>query len=249
MRILSISQALEQRREAKYQEARAILEKLAEIHSIKQSPEIYYDKARKQINHSQKTMDSKNFSSVIRKLDNFLFDRGIITSYAFRKGRNVPPLENNLKRLRLRRSSSLLERWCRDVKPLIEDLLTRNPETMGGFEFTTYEPLSNIAYSSGIYNNKVVFENGKLGISFKDSEESIYGEPDFYKMHYQDLALDILKSLEPRKGYSFFILKDESERSEVINELVHRRNYLIKEVKKRTRRDLKKEVAILNKNN
>ncbi|MEK6829484.1 MAG: hypothetical protein AABY15_05105 [Nanoarchaeota archaeon] len=247
MRIPIISRALESRRERKYQEARAILEKLFDVHSIKKSPEIHYDEARDKINYSRRIMNSKNFSKVIKKLDNFLFERGIITSYPLKKDRTASFLEDNHERLRLRMAASLLERWCNDSKPLIENILTKNPEKMNGFEFETYEPFSNIVYSSGIGNTKIIFKDGKYEVCAKDADT----EHEWYTYKIDSinsLALDIIRSLEPLKGFYGFSLRihgHESEVSKTIHRLHQRRHYLIKEIEKRTGRNLKKEIKFL----
>lgn len=241
-----ISEYVKGRRERKLQKTRTILNRLANYYDIKRMPEIRYDQARQAIENAQRNLGSENSSKVLRNLDRTLSDDEYVNSYAFRDGRNLKS-EDNPKRLRIRRSSSLLERWTIKVQPLLEEILTENPGAMDGFEVETYEPFSNIAYSSGLANNKIVFENGRFGISVKDSDEPKYSKPFFYETYQipSTLALNVLESLEPRGGWDVFSLRwdDEFENIKTTRSLDHRRTYLIREVERRTGRNLKKEVS------
>jgi hypothetical protein len=119
-----------------------------------------------------------------------------------------------------------LERWVDDAEPILQNIIEKNHDEMNSYEY--YALFSGGGYGEGAIYRRVLVKEDNLYIkSF-----SGYGEHNFgpERTTAKDISREILKGILDK----------------TVGNVNERRNNVIREIEKRTGRNLKKEVILLN---
>jgi len=246
MRIPYISDYFKTRRE----EAKKELEKLREFYRKENNPAREYNKGRELLS----TLQEKSPIRALRKIQKEM-DKAH-GRYIFIELEKFNSLKDNEKKSRAieqikedRRiiSESYLERWAKEAEPILERIMEQNPESIIGFEY--YSHYSGGGYGEGPIYEKIAKTDKEKGRLYTKSFSG-YGEHDFISQNTcRSIAHQILKQILPNLYNHGYVYLTEWEgntghgvkhrETKVLNK---ERNKIVKEIAKRTGRNLKKEI-------
>jgi len=146
---------------------------------------------------------------------------------------NLPENEKRqklLERLWYSKKSYLsikFDEWVLDAEPILQNIIEKNPEKMNGF--TYYKCFMGGGYGTGAQYKRIFTKDDGF---YLQSFDAYANYPELDKITSNEIAKQILEGiLDPIIGFH-----------------LERRNKLVKEIKRRTGRDLKKEITIFRKN-
>ena len=131
------------------------------------------------------------------------------------------------------RAKNLLEKWCRDALPILENIIQENSQSIDGLEYYSSSTAGNYG---GTYYKRVSIKDGEIStISFDN-----YGEhknstkkENIQKIASEILQPGVLKKETPWPRYNACYTENME------------RNRIVKEIKKKSGRNLKKDVSKL----
>lgn len=234
----------------KWQQAEDALRKLRAFYSEESDPYNKYSGERNTVNSrvlDKKTGKENPVKSLKQIRSHFSYDIKILLDrydrfgsvHEYKTHKNEQSKDRSTMQARFR---SDLETWISYAIPVLGRIITENPEAMEGFKYE----VSHAQY--GHDENEIEITNGEVQVIETGYEFGYAQSKAIRKKPFSRIALEIFNNItypedHVHGGYihpGVFKLRDVSV--EKLRKSIHKRNLLVREIERRTGRNLKEEV-------
>lgn len=148
---------------------------------------------------------------------------------------------------RTRKLESGLENWVKAAEPILAEIIDKNPREMNGFEY--YHSFSGGCMGAGSICRMIKSKDGVIRfVTFSDYDNKNTMKPE-EPDSWTNIPQEVLKNINPEeKNYLSYIggyprvEYTFTGHFEFLTGLNHKRNEIVREIEKRTGRNLKRDV-------